>query len=235
MNSPEQTIPPYLLADHLHHIDMIEAIRRNEATIIHQGSNGVLIHHSVCGAYMLSARTAEFSEHLIGLMHKPEVVVVHQEFSRDQVQRQYSFCESLGCFHAAYFGDSFPSVYSHPFSILQMDATSIDLVMKHYRHIDDREYLLERLESGWFHGAFLEGALTGFVGVHGEGSVGMLQVLPEYRRIGVAQALLSFICNRFISQKMVPFAQIITDNGASIALFAKLGFSIAHTPIWWLM
>lgn len=235
MNPSEQTIPPYLLTDRLHHIDMIEAIRRNKAAIVHQSSEGVLLFHEGCGAYMLSARTAEFSEYLIALMDKPEFLVVHQDFSRDQILHQYSFNESMGCFHSAYFGDSFPPDLSHPFSIIPLDATSIDIVMKHYRHIDDREYLLERLGSGWFHGAFLKGKLTGFVGVHGEGSIGMLQVLPEYRRIGVAQALLSFVCNRFISQKMIPFAQIITENTASISLFSKLGFAIAQTPIWWLM
>jgi tRNA (guanine37-N1)-methyltransferase len=235
MIPPNHLIPPYLLADSLHHMDMVEAVRRDEAKIIYQNLDGVLIHHRTCGAYMMSARNAEASTHLISLMEKPEIMVVHQEFSKHQAQRKFSFTESMECFHAAYCKDSFPLLIPQTVTIKKMNGASIDLVMKHYTHIDDREYLEERLESGWFYGAFIDERLAGFVGVHGEGSIGMLLVLPEYRRKGIAHALLSFICNRFISQNMVPFAQIITTNTASLALFSKLGFSISQNPIWWLM
>ncbi|MFQ9917932.1 MAG: GNAT family N-acetyltransferase [Flavonifractor plautii] len=39
-------------------------------------------------------------------------------------------------------------------------------------------------------GAFVDGTLAGFAGFHGEGSIGLLEVLPAYRRRGLGEALL---------------------------------------------
>ena len=38
-------------------------------------------------------------------------------------------------------------------------------------------------------GAFLDGVLAGLIGIHEEGSIGMLEVLPAYRRRGLGYAL----------------------------------------------
>lgn len=38
-------------------------------------------------------------------------------------------------------------------------------------------------------GAFLDGVLAGFIGIHEEGSIGMLEVLPAYRRRSLGYAL----------------------------------------------
>ena len=44
-----------------------------------------------------------------------------------------------------------------------------------------RDYVAERLAAGAMTGAFLDGVLAGFIGIHEEGSIGMLEVLPAYR------------------------------------------------------
>ncbi|MFQ7452543.1 MAG: GNAT family N-acetyltransferase [Flavonifractor plautii] len=36
-------------------------------------------------------------------------------------------------------------------------------------------------------GAFVDGTLAGFAGFHGEGSIGLLEVLPAYRRRGLGK------------------------------------------------
>ena len=51
------------------------------------------------------------------------------------------------------------------------------------------EYVEDRLKAGVIFGAFVDGRLAGFVGEHHEGSMGMLEVVPEFRRRGIAQAL----------------------------------------------
>lgn len=46
-----------------------------------------------------------------------------------------------------------------------------------------------RLRAGVMLGAFLRDRPAGFIGLHEEGSMGMPEVLPEFRRMGVARAL----------------------------------------------
>ena len=65
----------------------------------------------------------------------------------------------------------------------------LEEVHAHYHPEDDGRYLLDRLGRGLMLGAFVDDMLAGFIGVHSEGSMGLLEVFPAYRRRGLASAL----------------------------------------------
>lgn len=56
---------------------------------------------------------------------------------------------------------------------------------------------------------------------HLEKSLGMLYTLPEYRHRGLALTVMTTLCNEVIAQGDIPYAYIVDDNVASIALAAK--------------
>ena len=72
------------------------------------------------------------------------------------------------------------------------------------------------------------------MGRHREGSVGLLNVFPQYRRRGYGQRLETFILNRVVAAGERPYCQIFEGNEASLALQAKLGWLLAEKPICWL-
>lgn len=78
------------------------------------------------------------------------------------------------------------------------------------------------------------GEFVGFIGRHPEGSMGLLQVFPEYRRQGYGEELESFMINRFLEEGRVPYAHIIVDNEKSMNLQKKLGYEVADKKIYWL-
>ena len=55
--------------------------------------------------------------------------------------------------------------------------------------VDDEGYVTERLRAGVMIGAFVDGRLAGFAGIHSEGSMGMLEVFEPFRRQGIGYAL----------------------------------------------
>ena len=75
---------------------------------------------------------------------------------------------------------------------------------------------------------------VGYVGRHREGSVGLLNVFPQYRRRGYGQELETFILNQVVAAGERPYCQIFEGNAASLALQAKLGWLLAEKPICWL-
>ena len=85
-----------------------------------------------------------------------------------------------------------------------------------------------------FLGGYLDGAFVGYIGLHGEGSMGLLHVFPEYRRRGYAEALYSTLINNQLKKGRLPFAQIIEGNEASLALQRKLGFTLSRDLIYWM-
>lgn len=103
-----------------------------------------------------------------------------------------------------------------------------------YSHHPDEESLRLRLAEGTMLGAFVDGRLAGFIGLHAEGSMGMLEILPEYRRRGLGAALETAKIAAQLARGRTPYAHVIDGNAASAALQEKLGLTPAREPVvWW--
>ena len=83
-------------------------------------------------------------------------------------------------------------------------------------------------------GAFLDGVLAGFIGIHEEGSIGMLEVLPAYRRRGLGYALEAGAIRRALKEGTIPYCQVIEGNTASMELQKKLGLEFSDGFVYWL-
>ncbi len=96
-------------------------------------------------------------------------------------------------------------------------------------------YVRERIQAGVMFGAFAEeGKLAGFIGMHPEGSLGMLYVKEAYRGRGMAASLEAHAVNRMLERGWTPYAHVARENVASGKLQEKLGFYRAEKSFWWL-
>ena len=64
--------------------------------------------------------------------------------------------------------------------------------------------------------------------------MGLLEILPEYRRKGYGAELECLMINRMLENGLIPYCQFQTDNIASRALQEKLGLRILPEKITWL-
>ena len=76
--------------------------------------------------------------------------------------------------------------------------------------------------------------VAGFIGTHSEGSMGMLEVLPEFRRKGYGLALEQFLIAWHLSRGWTPFGHVIDGNEPSLRLQQKAGMVCAGLPAIWL-
>ena len=83
-------------------------------------------------------------------------------------------------------------------------------------------------------GAFKNGELAGFIGTHSEGSMGILQILPEYQHQGLGITLEAAMIAFELQKGHVPYGQLFTDNVRSRNLQEKLGMTFADGQIAWL-
>ena len=98
----------------------------------------------------------------------------------------------------------------------------------------DIDYIQGTIDRGML-GIFDGEALAGFVGVHDEGSLGMLEVLPPYRRRGYGLVLQLAIVRAALAQGRYAYGQVAEDNAASLALQRKAGMTVCPDKIYWLM
>ena len=64
----------------------------------------------------------------------------------------------------------------------------------------EEAYIRERIQAGAMYGAFVEGRQVGFMGIHSEGSLGMLFVEEAFRRQGIASSLEAYAVNRMLEK-----------------------------------
>lgn len=98
---------------------------------------------------------------------------------------------------------------------------------------DQAPYLRGRMEAGRLWGLFEDGQLAAFIGMHPEDSMGILEVLPEYRRRGLAMTLEGWLIRWHLERGWTPYCHVYEDNPASHALQKKLGLTPAPDPVVW--
>lgn len=112
------------------------------------------------------------------------------------------------------------------------------LVWKTYGFIKDHDWgkyvAKESIDAGMY-GGFLNGECVGFIGTHSEGTMGMLEILPQFRRRGYGEALEEYLVNDYISQGRIPYCHILETNTASLNLQSRMGFWLSEGKrIYWL-
>jgi GNAT superfamily N-acetyltransferase len=204
-------------------------MRLKEAKILYAGEDGVLIYHIPGGIYMLSAASTVGAEKMAGLIKDPTVILLHQNHLKDEIMDRFSLKGTMPCHQAAWLKDEPMPAPPSIADLRPLTEADLPIVLKHYHAVDGPEYVKKRLKAGML-GAYVDGELAGFIGTHTEGSIGLLEVLPAYRRRGLALLLETAMMRRQQALGRVPFAQIKAGNEASIALHNKLGMEVMQEP-----
>lgn len=116
----------------------------------------------------------------------------------------------------------------HSLIIRPLDFEQKQIIFEHYDMLPE-EVIEERLEKKKIYGGFLKEELVGFIGLHQEESMGMLEVFPEYRRRGYGEELERFMIKKQLSDGAIPYCQIDEHNKKSIQLQEKIGMELSDT------
>lgn len=122
--------------------------------------------------------------------------------------------------------------------IRRLDALDIQEAAPMYPGFDDPDYIVDRIEAGAVYGAFLGdntiNTLAGIIGIHEEGSIGMLYVKPQYRHQKFAKALETYAFNRALENGWIPYGQIIVGNEPSMRLQESMGMHFSKSSVYWM-
>ncbi|MEG2917454.1 MAG: GNAT family N-acetyltransferase [Clostridium sp.] len=225
-----------LWEDYLLHVDMLEIIRRGSAEIIFGNNRGVLLKDNISDIYMMSAKDIETAQLIINKIPEDTLMMVsHQEFYHDLIVKRFNFKDEMICYNVAYTKKNIIEIPKCKADIRVLQVDNIKQVIENYSSLDlaNEEYILERINTKTMFGAFIGEQLCGFVGTHEEGSIGILEVLPKYKGLGIGAALQATATNQGLLAGRYPYGQVKVGNVASITLQKKLGFEISKDKVWW--
>jgi len=224
----------FLARDPLTNIDMTECLRRGLGSAEDAGGDGVLLRVRDEDTWMLAAADAAGAEARIALLPEKDCAVVC---------RGAAACAALARARPGFaprpclqivWTRSAPDP-SGPAEIRRLGAEWADFVNAHYSLGLGAEYIRGVAGAGNLYGAFVGGEAAGFIGVHAEGSMGILEVLGPFKRRGIGAQLERFLICRQLEAGFVPYGQIICGNVPSVRLAEKVGFSFAPELISWFL
>lgn len=223
----------YLNRDRLHHVDMLEALSRGIGEVVFAQDKGVVV-LNMGYTYMISVESEQALENICAEIKRPELIAMHQARFVPLLQTRYVYKHQMECLQCAYMSkEKLDLKASEGIELRALTLDQLDFVFKNYDHPSDESYIVERIGVGMI-GAFCGDDIAGFIGTHTEGTMGMLQVIPEYRRRGIAYTLEAAMINDMLEKGFVPHAHIVTTNEASIKLQEKVGMSFSDKTITWM-
>ena len=232
--TPKETALARLTGNRLLYIDMLEVLRRGTAQVRRAGSDGVLLYDPPSEVWFVDAETPAVLEEMLPLMEGCTILTGHQMWYKDALAAHFGFQTEQICHQAAWMTDQPPEVPDFGGEIRRLDRSWAEWTEAHYSHsFGGVAYMEEAIDRGML-GAFVAGKPAGFIATHIEGSMGMLEVLPQYRRKGIGEALLLAMTAFCLEQGKYPYGQVFTDNGPSLALQRKVGMTLSEELLFWL-
>jgi GNAT superfamily N-acetyltransferase len=212
---------------------MLEPIRRGSAKLLYASKDGVLLRERKSGSYMISAVSFERGKQIIDSIPQGNLFTLHQPFLVRYTAERFKLRDLFSCVQSVYLGLERLNVMEGA-DIRKLDRGTEKVVLAHYCTVGDPAYIEKLLREETMYGVYAGDTLAGFAGFHPEGSIGLMEIFPEFRRRGYGAALQSYLANLMLDRGYVPFGQIFPDNRKSLALQRKLGFQISQERLYWL-
>ena len=117
--------------------------------------------------------------------------------------------------------------------LMPISRADLEFFLAHYDRLDPDE-ALQAIEDARVFGLRDKGKLFAFIGLHEDYAMGMLYVLPEYRRQGWGERLERALTARVLAMGELPYGQVFSGNEVSMRLQEKLGFVRCSDKIFWM-
>ena len=213
---------------------MIQSIVRGKGELLVVEKDAVMLRTRCEGFYML-AGSEQGMERLCGLVPpEAEDVILHGAISEpklNEISTKLGLAEISRLKLYAYYGDIPPE--ETELDIRELGEDALDFVYENYGHAS-RAYLADRIADGVMIGAYVDGELAAFIGEHAEGAMGLLHVMPAYRRHHLGYKLEAADIRRTMQRGDTPFCQVFLDNTASHHLQERLHMTRSKGEVYWL-
>ena len=222
----------YLEKDLIMHLDMITAMSLDGTEILYANEDGVLLFDTFAETHFLSCTSEESGVKILKLVDKSFCFAIRESFMVDHIVEKFKFKHVKGYLQSGYLSKEKVNV-GNTITFKNLDESYSSIMREHYTIARD-EYIDIVLKERRVIGGFVDGVLIGFVGTHLEGSMGMLEIFPEYRRFGYGRILAGENLNRVIDGCQIPYCQVLKDNIPSINLQKQANFTISDREVIWL-
>lgn len=215
----------------LNTVDYYELIRQGLGKVLYRGEDGCILRERDNGPVMSDITDGDKLCERLHALQLPEfsIAVVKSEDAFHALENEFGFTGNNPCTQWVYCLPEPPEYPGCDIRPLTMEYAQT--AGEQYHHNTD--YVRERIAAGRMWGLFEDGNLAGFIGVHSEGAMGMLEIYPDYRKRGYGYALEAFLIGWNMKNGSNAYCHVIDGNEASLHLQKRLGMQQAGQPTIW--
>lgn len=212
-------------------VDIYELLHRDNGEILYSGPEGCIVQTAGKGTFLTdivdgNALCAALDHiDLVG----DDLMVVKSREALVAARDNFGFCDAEPCAQWSYLEKEPPRQIPCDIRLLSMDYAAVAGAQYHQR----TDYITERIQAGQLWGLFEGDTLAGFIGLHTEGAMGMLEIFPQFRRKGYGYALEAWLIAWLLERGWTPYCHVVKGNDASTHLQEKLGLKPGDRPAIW--
>ena len=193
----------FLNKDFLSYAPMIEAIEKNDASLLSVHDYGVALHHKD-DIMQLAIANDEALLHYRNKISEGLLTVVYGNSDPEYIKKAIpNIARVVPCKQVVYTKKSPPKLKME-IDYRLLDESFLDFVFDNYSRAWNRDHTKKLLTNGLLWGAYVDNEIIGFVGRHSEGSMGLLEILPKFRRQGYGRELEHFIIGKVMNENRIP-------------------------------
>ncbi|MCQ2555503.1 MAG: GNAT family N-acetyltransferase [Clostridia bacterium] len=210
------------------YVDVIESLRRNICTpVFDNGTTLILEHSSDWPFYFVVTRDTKDALSCLREKDYPCLLVRDAEILEYYRKKGYGVSS---CYQVYYDGEKLP--LSGTLEMKELDMSYIPVIAANYNMYSEEE-TIDTIKRHELFGGFAGDTLIGFIGIHGEGSMGMLHIFDEYRKKGYGYEMEKFLINYQLDRGAIPYGQVVDDNEKSLFLQKKMGMKVSRRKFYW--
>ena len=190
----------FLKQDYLNNLDLIYALEHG-AKIKYYNQAGIMLKFE--DIYMLAFKDEKIAEQLLKQIDKCSMLAIHNDKYFNIINQKWRLNKEIVAYQYGYL-KKYVRIINNPIvEIKEIGREYFEFIKENYSTPIEEAYLLERIDANVFVGAFIEKQIVGFAGRHIEGTIGFVEVIKEYRRLGIAQALEQYLMQKLIAENEI--------------------------------
>ena len=224
----------YLNGDYIINASIIDSIKRDACEIIYAGNDCVMVRDKLCGVVMLQTENLELADRLLDNLPNGENHIVAYNLALAKlVEQKLGYKKRVPCYQAVYRKEPFVLDELRELEIRPLREEEAAQASETY--FDSIEEAKKHIRLGLVYGGFYAGEFAAMIGLHYEGSMGLLVVKEKYRRRGFGEVMEKYLINDRLKMGRTPYCQVIEGNDASLNLQRKLGLDISQNMLYWMI
>jgi tRNA (guanine37-N1)-methyltransferase len=160
---------------------------------------------------------------------RPDLIFLCGSQSARAVAAHFGLEEDYECYQLYYPHQTIES----DLPLEPITLKDLDFVLEHYHRLEPEE-VEQAIQEERIFGLRDNDKLFAFIGLHEDHAMGMLHILPEYRRQGWGERLERALTAKVLAMGELPYGQVFTGNNASMRLQEKLGFVQCSDKVYWM-